>query len=97
MTLGEQTHIPYVRLNFNKQPRKSVFETARVVRTILGEEVAKLGPDWQIEYGFDLADIISQDYRDLGSNSLQTLLLVFACVFFFIGIRSMKFKRLSVV
>lgn len=42
MNIGEDTNIPFVRLNFNKQPRKSVFETAKTVRTILEAQVAKL-------------------------------------------------------
>lgn len=96
MNIGEDARIPFVRLNFNKQPRKSVFETAKTVRTILEAEVKKLGPDWEIRYGLDLADTITQDYADLSSNSLQTIILVFACVFFFIGIKESLIAALSI-
>lgn len=42
MNLGEDSNIPFVRLNFNKQPRKSVFETSKTVRTILEAQIEKL-------------------------------------------------------
>jgi multidrug efflux pump subunit AcrB len=96
MNLGEETNMPFVRLDFNKQPRKSVFETAKIVRTLLESEVKKLGPNWEIRYGLNLADTISQDYRDLATNSLQTIILVFACVFFFIGVKESLIAALSI-
>lgn len=33
--MGEYVDIPFVRLNFNKEPRKSVFETSSAVRAEL--------------------------------------------------------------
>ena len=39
---------------------------------------------------FDLAEVISEDYSNLGWNAVQTLILVFGCVFFFIGINNLK-------
>ena len=33
------TNVPFVQLTFNKQPRKSVFDTAAQVRTLLAEKV----------------------------------------------------------
>ena len=35
MNMGEYVDIPFVRLNFNKEPRKSVFETSAAVRSEL--------------------------------------------------------------
>lgn len=37
MNMGEYSDIPFVRLNFNKEPRKSVFETSTNVRAALTE------------------------------------------------------------
>lgn len=35
LNIGEYVDIPFVRLNFNKEPRKSVFETSSAVRAEL--------------------------------------------------------------
>jgi HAE1 family hydrophobic/amphiphilic exporter-1 len=42
MNIGEYVDIPFVRLNFNKEPRKSVFETSTSVRTALDEYMKNL-------------------------------------------------------
>jgi len=42
MNIGEYTDIPFIRLNFNKEPRKSVFETSTSVRTALDEYMKTL-------------------------------------------------------
>ncbi len=88
--------MPFVQLTFNKQPRKSVFSTAKEVRNLLEEQVLTFGPEWRIEYGFDLAEIISEDYANLGWNAVQTLILVFGCVFFFIGIKESLIAAISI-
>ncbi len=86
----------FVRLNFNKQPRKSVFETSEMVRSKLEQHRQELGPDWKIDYGFDLAAVITQDYRDLASNALQTIVLVYICIFFFVGLKESLIASLSI-
>lgn len=96
MNQGENIDIPFVQMTFNKQPRKSVFSTAKEVRAILAEQVASFGPEWHIEYGFDLAEVISEDYSNLGWNAVQTLILVFGCVFFFIGIKESLIAAISI-
>jgi len=65
MNQGENVDIPFVQMTFNKQPRKSVFSTAKEVRKILEEQVVGFGPEWHIEYGFDLAEEISDNYSNL--------------------------------
>ena len=89
-------NIPFVQLTFNKQPRQSVFTTAKEVRIILEEQVASFGPGWQIDYGYDLAEIIGEDYSNLGWNAVQTMILVFACVFFFIGIKESLIAAITI-
>lgn len=96
MNQGENIDMPFVQMTFNKQPKKSVFSTAKEVRKILEEQVATFGPEWHIEYGFDLAEIISEDYSNLGWNAVQTLILVFGCVFFFIGIKESLIAAISI-
>lgn len=96
MNQGENVDMPFVQMTFNKQPRKSVFSTAKEVRKVLEEQVASFGPEWHIEYGFDLAEVISEDYANLGWNAVQTLILVFGCVFFFIGIKESLIAAISI-
>lgn len=96
MNQGENIDMPFVQMTFNKQPKKSVFSTAKEVRKILEEQVATFGPEWHIEYGFDLAEVISEDYSNLGWNAVQTLILVFGCVFFFIGIKESLIAGISI-
>jgi multidrug efflux pump subunit AcrB len=96
MNIGEYTDIPFVRLNFNKEPRKSVFETSTSVRTALDEYMKTLWSEWKIDYGLDLAAVITQDYKDLASNAIQTIILVYICIFFFIGLRESLIASLSI-
>ena len=42
MNMGEYVDIPFVRLNFNKEPRKSVFETSSAVRAELARYMEAL-------------------------------------------------------
>ncbi len=42
MNMGEYVDIPFVRLNFNKEPRKSVFETSTSVRAAMAEYIEAL-------------------------------------------------------
>jgi multidrug efflux pump subunit AcrB len=46
MNQGTNLDMPFVQLTFNKQPRKSVFSTAKEVRTVLAEQVKEFGPEW---------------------------------------------------
>jgi hypothetical protein len=39
MNQGQNIDMPFVQMTFNKQPRKSVFSTAKEVRSILEEQV----------------------------------------------------------
>jgi multidrug efflux pump subunit AcrB len=95
MNMGEYVDIPFVRLNFNKEPRKSVFETSTSVRAAMAEYIQTLWPEWKIEYGLDLAAVITQDYKDLANNALQTIILVYICIFFFVGLKESLIASLS--
>lgn len=88
--------ISFVQLIFNKQPRESVFATAEVVRAVLDEQVKSFGPEWHLDYGYDLAEVIGEDYSNLGWNAVQTMILVFACVFFFIGIKESLIAAITI-
>ena len=67
-----------------------------MVRSKLEQHRQELGPDWKIDYGFDLAAVITQDYRDLASNALQTIVLVYICIFFFVGLKESLIASLSI-
>lgn len=96
LNIGEYVDIPFVRLNFNKEPRKSVFETSSAVRAELTRYMEALWPEWKIEYGLDLAAVITQDYKDLANNALQTIILVYICIFFFVGLKESLIASLSI-
>lgn len=96
MNIGLDEGIPYVRMDFNKVPWKSVFTTSKNVRVALDAYVKQLWPTWKIGYGLDIASVIISDYKDLGWNAFQTILLVFACIFFFIGVKESLIASLTI-
>lgn len=96
MNIGVQTGLPFIQLNFNKEPGKSVFETAKITRAELDAYVSKLGPTWKIVYGLDLAEIITEDYRNLANNAWQTILLVAICIVFFVGLKESLIASITI-
>jgi len=49
-----------------------------------------------IFYTQDLAEYIQKDYNDLANNGLQTILLVFLVLLFFVGFKEAIIATLSV-
>lgn len=96
LNIEEFRDIPYIQLNFNKVPWKSVFSTSSDTRKALETYVASLWTQWRLSYGLDIASIIISDYKDLASNALQTIVLVFLCIFFFIGVRESLIASLTI-
>jgi len=50
----------------------------------------------KIAYTQDLAELIQKDYNDLANNGLQTILLVFLVLLFFVGFKEALIATLSV-
>lgn len=77
-----------VSMLFKKAAGTSVMTVADDVKVLLDdllkqEEFKGL----QITYGTDLAKLVRQDYTNVATSGLQTLVLVFVALLFFIGIK----------
>jgi len=78
----------YVQLYVNKVLGSNIFQTADQAREGISEILAQpdvVGVD--VHYGLDMSDVIRDDYSELLRNAAITLLLVFATVLFFVGVK----------
>lgn len=75
-----------MQLNVNKVLGSNIFSTAQQAREAIEKHVAET--DYlSVTYGTDMADIIRDDYSELLKNAAITLVLVFATVLFFVGVK----------
>jgi len=79
----------YVTLAFNKNPWDNIFSVSRSAKQAI-EEFLETEPwfsDMNVEYSQDLWETIIEDYKNLGTTALQTIVLVFLTIFVFVGFR----------
>lgn len=87
----------YVTLTFNKRVWRNIFTASADAKKRLSQELQKIsyaGIDYT--YGFDLADLIQQDYNNLASNGLQTIILVFLALLFFVGFKESLIATITI-
>jgi HAE1 family hydrophobic/amphiphilic exporter-1 len=77
-----------VALVIYKANRVNIFSTASSAKSLIEETLTKpIFAGIQSAYTQDLSDIIVDDYKNLGSNGLQAVILIFLVTRFFIGFR----------
>lgn len=77
-----------LELTVYKSPGGNIFSDAASAKELIDTTLARLPYQWlSYEYTRDLADIIIKDYQSLGNNGLTSLILVFAVILLFIGLR----------
>jgi len=78
----------YTILNFNKNDGENLFSSAENAKKQLAEELKKQEFEW-LHYIItaDLSEFIQEDNSKLIKNGLQTLILVFVALLFFIGFK----------
>ena len=75
----------FVTLVVNKSLGANIFTSAKSAKKILESELQKLEYEWiDYVYTMDMAELINNDYSDLATNGLMTLILVFLVMFFFV-------------
>lgn len=85
-----------VSLVIYKANRVNIFSTASSAKKLIEETLTKpIFAGIQHAYTQDLSDIIVDDYKNLGSNARQAVVLVFLVTWFFIGLRQSLIATLS--
>lgn len=78
----------YVWLNFNKKKWWNIFSSAESAKKAIEELMDKEEFSWlQWTYTLDLSDLLIEDYENLASNWMQTLILVFVTLLFFVWLK----------
>lgn len=78
----------YVLLSFNKKVWSSILASSAEAKKLIEQELKKQDYAWlKITYVADMADAISQDYKDLANNGLETVILVFLSILLFVGFK----------
>lgn len=90
-TLGfyNSTWKSYVTLSFNKKVGDNVFSISKSAKTWL-EDFLDNTPGFEnmkVAYSQDLWEVIIEDYKNLWTTALQTLVLVFLTIFAFVWLR----------
>jgi len=78
-----------VTLSFNKNTGDNVFSVSKSAKAAL-EDFLDTTPgfeDMNVAYSQDLGEVIIEDYKNLGTTAIQTLVLVFLTIFVFVGLR----------
>ncbi|MFA7285165.1 MAG: efflux RND transporter permease subunit, partial [Candidatus Absconditabacterales bacterium] len=71
-----------------KANRSNIFENAGEAKALINKELQKpMYAGIKTEYTTDLSEIIIEDYASLGSNALQSVLLIFLIMWLFIGLK----------
>ncbi len=79
----------YVTLSFNKKAWDNVFSISKSAKWSLEDflETESWFENLEVKYSQDLWEVIIEDYKNLGTTALQTLVLVFITIFIFVGLR----------
>lgn len=84
----EKSGYPYVELTINKKAKISIFSTSKNAKELISEKLnTPEFADFWVEYVNDMASNIIQDYKDLASSAIKTLVLVFLMLFLFLGLK----------
>ncbi|MEF2175412.1 MAG: efflux RND transporter permease subunit [Candidatus Absconditabacteria bacterium] len=88
MGFNNSTGYNFVGLNFNKKEGGNIFANAKAAKDSI-EELLKLEEFKGLQgvYTTDLSELLIEDYTNLGKNGMQTLILVFVTLIFFVGIK----------
>jgi len=84
-----ETWKSYVTLAFNKNAGDNIFTVSKSAKQAI-EEFLENDPrfsDMNVEYSQDLGETIIEDYKNLGTTAIQTIILVFLTIFVFVGFR----------
>ncbi len=79
----------FTSLTFNKAAWTNVFDVSETAKEAL-ENFLNVNPDYKdlnIKYKNDMTELIIQDYKNLSSTAIQTLLLVFITILIFVWFR----------
>lgn len=85
----DETGKSYVTLSFNKKVWDNVFSVSKSAKSAL-EDFLDTEPGFEqmnVAYSQDLWEVIIEDYKNLGTTAIQTLVLVFLTIFVFVGFR----------
>lgn len=85
-----------VTMSVSKNESTSIFQASSDVEKVINEKLAT--SEFQgiaVAYGNDQADLIRDDYDELGREALVTLSLVFFVMFLFIGFKDSLFATLT--
>lgn len=84
-------------LIFNKQKWRGVFSSSKNAKLAI-EELLQTQEFANVEYGFtmDISEFIKEDYSILAKSGLQTLLFVFLCLVFFVGLKESSIATLAI-
>jgi len=79
----------YVVLSVNKDAWDNIFTVSSSAKVAIEEYLAsKPWFEWfQVAYSQDLWEIIIEDYKNLWTTAIQTIILVFITIFAFVGLR----------
>ncbi len=79
----------YITLSFNKKAWDNIFKVSSWAKEILESylEETPWFEDMRVKYSQDLWETIVEDYKNLWTTALQTLVLVFLTIFVFVGLR----------
>ena len=79
----------YITLSFNKSAWDNVFSVSKSAKQALEDFLSTEEgfKNLEVKYSQDLWEIIIEDYKNLWTTALQTLVLVFITIFIFVGFR----------
>jgi len=87
----------FVSMTVNKNRWANIFSSSKDAKKLIEQELSKQEyAGLNIVYTQDLAEYIQKDYNDLANNGLQTILLVFLVLLFFVGFKEAIIATLSV-
>lgn len=88
MWFNNSTGYNFVWLNFNKKEWWNIFANAKAAKDSIDELLKLEEFKWlQWVYTTDLSDLLIEDYKNLWSNWMQTLILVFVTLIFFVWLK----------
>lgn len=93
----QESGYTFVSMTFNKEEGKSIFDSSadakdRLETVLNREEFAGIN----LQYTQDLSVVIQEDYASLASNWWVTILLVFLCLFFFVGLKESVIASITI-
>lgn len=87
----------FVPMTFNKNRWSNIFSSSKDAKKLIEQEMSKQEyTGLTVIYTQDLAEFIEKDYADLANSGLQTILLVFIVLLFFVGFKEALIATLSV-